>query len=98
MKTTDYNGGITALQEFLQTDWVENIKATSLTQGAFNDVEGYQYTIIIKVTGKRISDTKKYKGSMFKIHTNSTYIDEITAGGTDKQQLAEFNEFISLMG
>ena len=55
------------------------IKITNINTGQFNDMEGYQYTINIKLTildeNKVFADTKR-KSKMFKIHTNSTYIED----------------------
>ena len=55
------------------------IKITNINTGQFNDMEGYQYTINVKLTildeKKVFADTKR-KSKMFKIHTNSTYIED----------------------
>ena len=55
------------------------IKITNINTGQFNDMEGYQYTINVKLTildeNKVFADTKR-KSKMFKIHTNSTYIED----------------------
>ena len=55
------------------------MKITNINTGQFNDMEGYQYTINVKLTiideNKVFADTKR-KSKMFKIHTNSTYIED----------------------
>lgn len=55
------------------------MKITNINTDQFNDMEGYQYTINVKLTildeNKVFADTKR-KSKMFKIHTNSTYIDD----------------------
>ena len=55
------------------------IKITNINTGQFNDMEGYQYTINVKLTildeNKVFADTKR-KSKIFKIHTNSTYIED----------------------
>ena len=55
------------------------IKITNINTVQFNDMEGYQYTINVKLTildeNKVFADTKR-KSKMFKIHTNSTYIED----------------------
>ena len=55
------------------------IKITNINTGQFNDMEGYQYTINVKLTildeKKVFADTKR-RSKMFKIHTNSTYIED----------------------
>ena len=55
------------------------MKITNINTGQFNDMEGYQYTINVKLTiideNKVFADTKR-KSKMLKIHTNSTYIED----------------------
>ena len=55
------------------------IKITNINTCQFNDMEGYQYTINVKLTildeNKVFADTKR-RSKMFKIHTNSTYIED----------------------
>ena len=55
------------------------IKITKILKNYFNDMEGYQNTINVKLTiideNKVFADTKR-KSKMFKIHTNSTYIED----------------------
>ena len=54
------------------------IKITKILKNDFNDMEGYQFYINVKITlldeKKVFADTKR-KSKMFKIHTNSTYIE-----------------------
>lgn len=88
-----FNDGVDAIQQFLGTNWVDKVKATSVSQGSFNDMEGYQYTITVKVFGKRISPVQRYKGRMFQIVTNSTYLEEILEENSDL--LTAFNEYLA---
>lgn len=72
MQMTDYINGVEAVQEFNQCDWVDSVKVTSVKQFGFNDMTGYQYLITIKVI-----PLKGYKGRMFQISTNSTWLDDL---------------------
>ena len=69
---TNFINGVEAVQSFRECVWVDNIKVTSVEQFDFNDMIGYQCLITIKVI-----PIKGYKGRMFQIITNSTWLDEI---------------------
>ena len=87
-----FNNGVDVIQQFLGTDWVKQVKATSVSVGGFCDMVGYDYTINIKVEGKTISPTQRYKGRMFQILTNSTYMQELME--ETNNPLTAFNEYI----
>ena len=72
MQMTDFNGGMRAVQDFNKCNWVDSVKVTSVKQFGFNEMEGYQYLITIKVI-----PLKGYKGRMFQISTNSTWLDDL---------------------
>ena len=93
MQTTNFNNGIEAIEKLINQDWVDNVKATKVTYGSFNDMEGYQVAINIKVTGKALPDGCKYKNRLFRILTNSTYTEEIE--GLNNEDPQAFNEYIS---
>lgn len=87
-----FNNGIDVIQRFLGNDWVKQVKATSVSQGSFNNMEGYQYTITVKVSGKTVSPTQRYKGRMFQILTNSSYMEELMENTNNP--LIAFNDYI----
>lgn len=91
-----FNTGTDVIRQFLESDWVKSVKATKVSSGGFNDMVGYDYTINIKVEGKVISSTKRYKGRMFQVITNSTYMDELMEENNDNP-LNAFNKFIENM-
>ena len=62
-----------ALTDFLAKycQHIKEIKVTRLEAWGFNDMEGYQYNINVKVTFLN----GRYK--LVKVATNSTYLDEL---------------------
>lgn len=91
-----FNTGTDVIRQFLDTDWVKSVKATKVSVGGFNDMVGYDYTINIKVEGKTISPTQRYKGRMFQVLTNSTYMDELMEENNENP-LNAFNEYLDNM-
>lgn len=91
-----FNTGTDVIRQFLETDWVKSVKATKVSVGGFCDMVGYDYTINIKVEGKTISPTQRYKGRMFQILTNSTYMGELMEENNENP-LNAFNEYIENM-
>lgn len=64
---------LTALTDFLVKYYqhIKEIKVTRLEAWGFNDMEGYQWNINVKVTFLN----GRYK--LVKVATNSTYLDEL---------------------
>lgn len=64
---------LTALTDFLTKYYqhIKEIKVTRFNRGSFNDMEGYQYRLNVKVTALN----GRYK--LVKFVTNSTYLDEL---------------------
>lgn len=91
MQMTDFNGGVEAVQGFNQCVWVDNIKVTSVEQFDFNDMTGYQCLITIKVI-----PIKGYKGRMFQIITNSTWLDEIDPNMPIKEAVQSYFDILSI--
>lgn len=62
-----------ALMDFLSkyAEYVKEIRVTKLHPHSFNDMEGYQWDINVKV----IFLNGRYK--LVKVATNSTYLDEL---------------------
>lgn len=89
MKSYSYSVGMGAIDLFKQQEWVDAVKATKITRGQFNNMEGYQYEINIKVVGKAISDTRRYRNRLFKIITNSSWLDD-----NNTTDLNGFNQLI----
>lgn len=69
---TNFIDGVEAVQSFGECVWVDSIKVTSVEQFDFNEMTGYQCLITIKVV-----PIKGYKGRMFQIITNSTWLDDL---------------------
>lgn len=92
MQMTDFNGGIRAVQDFGKCDWVDSIKVTSVKQFGFNEMEGNQYLITVKVL-----PLKGYKGRMFQIRTNSTWLeDEINLSVPIKEAIQSYFDILSI--
>ena len=61
---------------------IDQIKVTNLKQYAFNNMEGWQYDINVKVM-----TINGYKNKLIQIATNSTYLDELEV--INKKSLSE---------
>jgi len=69
MQATTMNG----IYNFLKNnkDKIENVKITRMTYKDFNEYEGYQWQVNVKVISK-----EGYKNKLIAIQTNSTYVDD----------------------
>lgn len=88
---TNFIDGVEAIQGVNQCIWVDNIKVTSVEQFDFNDMIGYQCLITIKVV-----PIKGYKGRMFQIITNSTWLDEIDPNMPIKEAIQSYLDILSI--
>ena len=88
---TNFINGVEAVQSFRECVWVDNIKVTSVEQFDFNDMIGYQCLITIKVI-----PIKGYKGRMFQIITNSTWLDEIDPNMPIKEAVQSYFDILSI--
>ena len=50
---------------------IDDVKITRFEHFGFNEMEGYQYRINVKIVTK-----KGYKNKLVKVLTNSTYVDD----------------------
>ena len=74
-----------AVQNFRECVWIDYIKVTSVEQFDFNDMIGYQCLITIKVI-----PLKGYKGRMFQIITNATWLDDLDSSLDIKTALQSY--------
>lgn len=98
MKQYNWNNSMELIQNTLGAIWVDEVKATSVKRGAFNDMEGYTYVITVKFFGKKISETRGYKNKFIQIVTNSTYMEDLEYDNDKTTDLQAFNNFIELFG
>lgn len=72
-------------------DKIEEIKCTSVTILDFNDVEGYNYQVNLKILFKN----KRYK--LIKYTTNSSYLDDLVNYDNlneFQQQITEYWQYV----
>lgn len=95
MKQYNWNNGMELIRNTRGATWVDEVKATSVKRGAFNDMEGYTYVITVKFFGKKISETRGYKNKFIQIVTNSTYLEDIEY---DNDKIIDAQVFYSFIG
>lgn len=79
MTTATYNEGV----KFISTNkkLIEGVKVTKLEKTGFNDMEGSQFNINIKLT-----TVDGYKNKLFTMLTNGTYMEDF---GADYDEMKE---------
>lgn len=68
---------------------IAGVKCTSLNKNGFNDMEGTQW-----IVGIKILTTKEYRNVQFSWFTNSTYIDDYYLDNNDNPTNKEFKDSV----
>lgn len=79
MSYYDLESVYTFLEKKGTVDIVDQVKVTSITKVGFNDMEGIQWQINVKLV-----TTPKYKNKLLRVLTNSSWTDDY---GSDPKEI-----------